>query len=101
MAIALSPAIPAARFKLLALYDCINSVVGWGKQVMVRLSNMAYRALKYFWTTLCLSYCKCPWDPAEPDELLFTDSSDFGFGAHLGTVHRDTLVSGLWPVDTA
>ena len=31
LAISLSPAIPAARFKLLALYDSINSVEGWGK----------------------------------------------------------------------
>lgn len=42
-----------------------------------------------------------PWEPAKPSELLFTDSSDFGFGAQLGTVHRDTMVSGLWPLETA
>jgi hypothetical protein len=52
LAISLSPAIPAARFKLLALYDSINLVEGWGKSVMVRLSNMGYRSLKYFWSTL-------------------------------------------------
>jgi hypothetical protein len=33
--------------------------------------------------------------------LLFTDSSDFGYGAHLGTVHRDTVLSGLWPLEQA
>lgn len=41
------------------------------------------------------------WEPQEPAELLFTDSSDFGFGAHLGKIHRDTVVSGLWPMATA
>lgn len=100
-AIALSPAIPAARFKLLALYDSINSINGWGPQIMVRLSNMGYRSLKYFWTQLTVSDCKSSWEASTPDELLFTDSSDFGYGAHLGQVHRDTLVSGLWPIETA
>lgn len=52
LAISLSPAIPAARFKLLSLYDSINSVMGWSNNIMVRLSNNAYRALKYFWSTL-------------------------------------------------
>ena len=50
---------------------------------MVRLSNAAYRALRYFWTTLTVSMCVVPWEPASPTELLFTDSSDFGLGAHL------------------
>ena len=101
MAIALSPAIPAARFKLLALYDSINSVSGWNKQVVVRLSNMGYRALKYFWSTLSVDYCVASWEPQTPTSLLLTDSRDFGFGVHLGKVHRDTVVSGLWPLETA
>jgi hypothetical protein len=33
--------------------------------------------------------------------MLFTDSSDFGYGAHLGAIHRDTVLSGLWPLDQA
>jgi hypothetical protein len=52
LAISLSPAIPAARFKLLALYDSINSNPSWNSKVMVRLTNCGYRSLKYFWSTL-------------------------------------------------
>ena len=33
--------------------------------------------------------------------MLFTDSSDFGYGAHLGAIHRDTVLSGLWALDQA
>jgi hypothetical protein len=101
LAISLSPAIPAARFKLLSLYDSINSVEGWHNSIMVRLSNNAYRSLKFFWSVLIPSQCQQSWEPSDPQELLFTDSSDFGYGAHLGTVHRDTVVSGLWPIETA
>jgi hypothetical protein len=43
---------------LFPLYDSINSVEGWGKTVMVRLTNMGYRSLKYFWSTLSVDYCK-------------------------------------------
>lgn len=32
---------------------------------------------------------------------MFTDSSDFGYGAHLGQIHRDTVLSGLWPLEQA
>ena len=67
----------------------------------MRLFNMSYRTLKYFWFTLSIYYCVASWEPQEPSELLFTDSSDFGFGAHLGKVHRDTVVSGIWPLKTA
>jgi hypothetical protein len=49
-AISLSAAIPAARFKLLPLYDAINQVSSWSNNVAVRLSNAGYRVLKYFWT---------------------------------------------------
>ena len=81
-AISLCPAVPAGRFHLLPLYDAINSVPGWKRTTVVRLSNGGYRQLKYFWTQLQLRDCAVPWEPATPDELLFTDSSDFGLGAH-------------------
>ena len=45
-AIALSPVVPAGRFKLLHLYDSLNIVQSWSKFVNVRLSNGAYRSLK-------------------------------------------------------
>jgi hypothetical protein len=32
---------------------------------------------------------------------LFTDSSDFGYGAHLGAVNKDSVLSGLWPLEEA
>jgi hypothetical protein len=57
LAISLSPAIPAGRFKLLALYDSINSVPGWNNSIMVRLTNCGYRSLKFFWSTLAYEYC--------------------------------------------
>jgi hypothetical protein len=68
---------------------------------MVRLSNCAYRSLKYFWSQLAFSYCAQSWEPSDPQEMLFTDSSDFGYGAHLGNIHRDTVLSGLWPLEEA
>lgn len=97
-AIALSPAIPAGRFHLLQLYDSLNSSQSWRSDVMVRLSNGAFRQLKYFWSQLLPSHCIVSWDPSDPDELLFTDSSDFGLGAHLSQVNSmSDVVSGLWP----
>ena len=38
-AISLSPAVPAGRFKLIALYDALSSIDSWSRSVMVRLSN--------------------------------------------------------------
>lgn len=81
---------------MLPLYDAINSDASWSNGVAVRLSNAGYRALVYFWTKLTVAECVVAWDPATPDELLFTDSSDFGLGAHLADVSVDTVVSGLW-----
>ena len=82
-AISLSLAIPAARFKLLPLYDALNTDVSWHRHTAVRLSNAGYRALKFFWTQLQVSECHVDWEPSHPNELLFTDSSDYGLGAHL------------------
>jgi hypothetical protein len=45
--------------------------------------------------------CNVSWDPSDPNELLFTDASDFGLGAHLGTVSTNTIVSGLWSSNEA
>lgn len=56
-AIALSPAVPAGRFHLLPLYDAIRSDSSWRHSTVVRLSNGAYRQLKFFWTQLRLSDC--------------------------------------------
>ena len=85
-AISLAPAIPAARFKLLPLYDSLNSVHSWQRGVAVRLTNAGYRSLCYFWTQLSPADCVHSWEPSTPNELLFTDSSDFGLGAHLAEV---------------
>lgn len=60
---------------------------------MVRLSNAAYRELRNFWSRLCFDYCSVSWDLASPDELLFTDSSDWAWGAHLGSGH---LITGAF-----
>lgn len=51
-AVALSPAIPASRFKLLPLYDSLSSENSWKRSVAVRLTNAGYRSLIYFWTKL-------------------------------------------------
>ena len=79
----LSPAIDGSRFKLLPLYDSLSSNASWSNSAAVRLSNAAYRSLTYFWTKLTTTQCISSWDPKSPEELLFTDSSDFGLGAHL------------------
>jgi ribonuclease HI len=52
---------------------------------MVRLTNAAYRKLRDFWIQLPLPECRVYWDISAPDELLFTDSSDWAWGAHVGT----------------
>lgn len=33
--------------------------------------------------------------------MLFTDASDFGYGAHLGALNKTSLLAGLWPADEA
>lgn len=43
----------------------------------------------------------CHWEPHAPEELLFTDASDFGFGAHTSAVPPKDLVSGLWQSEDA
>jgi hypothetical protein len=93
----LAPAIPVARFKLLPLYDALNSVASWKSCTTVRLTNAGYRALRFFWTCLKVADCKQSWEPTEPNELIFTDSSDFGLGAHLEHVNLIRLyrVCGL------
>ena len=45
--------------------------------------------------------CSVSWDPRDPNELLFTDASDFGLGAHLSNVTDNTVVSGLWSANDA
>ena len=45
--------------------------------------------------------CNVSWDPSDPNELLFTDASDFGLGAHLSNVQHNTVVSGLWSANEA
>jgi hypothetical protein len=101
-AVALSPAIPTGRFRLVALYEALASVESWAPSVFVRLSNQAYRALTYFWTKLATRTCVNSWDPREPDELLFTDASDFGLGAHTAPVSPPVVLSGNWsPSDSA
>jgi hypothetical protein len=32
---------------------------------------------------------------------MFTDASDFGYGVHLGTLNKNSLLAGLWPLDQA
>jgi hypothetical protein len=39
LAISLAPAIPTARFKLLAIYEAIASDPSWSPSTFVRLSN--------------------------------------------------------------
>lgn len=95
-AISLSPAIEAGRFKLLPLYDSLNSIDSWRSHVAVRLTNGAYRSLKYFWSCLQPADCSVSWDPRQHDEMLFTDSSDFALGAHLSTISSKTVLSGPW-----
>lgn len=93
----MSPAIPAGRFKLLPLYDAINSVFSWHPNAVVRLSNTGYRALRHFWTQLVTYQCVVTWDPTTPNETLFTDASDFGLGAHTSHISTpSSVVSGLW-----
>ena len=63
---------------------------------MVRLSNVAYRRIRDFWAQFSSKDCGMAWDPTSPTELLFTDASDTGFGAHLSKLTINSLVSGLW-----
>jgi hypothetical protein len=86
-AISLAPAIPAGRFHLLPLYDSIGRDPSWAPRTMVRLTNAAYRQLRDFWRHLPLPACRVSWDLSAPEELLFTDSSDWAWGAHVGTSH--------------
>lgn len=97
-AISLAAAIPAGRFHLLPLYDALAQVESWAPTVMVRLSNAAYRQLRNFWTHLPLADCSVAWDVCAPDELLFTDSSDWAWGAHLG---QDIYRSGAFSPEDA
>ena len=92
----MSLALPLGRFNVLPLYDAIASVDSWSSHVMVRISNTAFRKLKYYWSQLQWSQCVADWDATSPQELLFTDASDFGAGAHLQQVHPRTLVSGVF-----
>ena len=48
-----------------------------------------------------MDYCTQSWEPSDPQELLFTDASDFGYGAHLGALNKNSLLAGLWPSDQA
>ena len=50
---------------------------------MVRLSNAGYRKLRGFWANLSCVDTGVNWEPTELEELLFTDSSGFGYGASL------------------
>ena len=88
---------PAGHFRLLPLYDALNSILSWKPTVVMQLSNAAYRSLVHFWTKLKVPDCRVDWDPLSPDELLFTDSSDFGLGVHTAEVCSNMVVSGLWP----
>ena len=97
-AISLSPAVPTTRFRLVALYESINSNPDWSPATFVRLSNQAYRSLVHFWTQLKSSECTCMWDPATPAKMLFIDASDFGLGAHTSDIAPSAVVSGLWNV---
>ena len=101
LAVAVSPALPGGRFHLLPLYDSINSVDGWRASLKVRVTNSAYRRLREFWSKLQLTDCVCRWDPTPPEELWFTDSSDFGYGAHLSLPDDTAMVAGSWgPFDS-
>lgn len=63
---------------------------------MVRLTSCAQRRLNMFWMQLQLSDCVVFWDMGHPDDVMCTDASDFGFGAHLSSVLPTELVSGTW-----
>ena len=54
--------------------------------MMVQLSNLAYRRLRDFWLRLSLGDCVADWNLVSPQELLFTDASEFGYGAHLSRI---------------
>ena len=63
---------------------------------MVRLSNAGYRKLRGFWANLSCADTDVNWELAEPEELLFTDSSGFGYGAHLSSLTHRSLLTGYW-----
>ena len=65
------------------------------------MSNIAYRRLKFYWSNLTASECVGFWDASTPTELLFTDASDFGFGAHTSKITQASLFSGVWTEDDA
>ena len=96
LAVSLAPALHTGRFNCLPLYDALASSPSWRPATVVRLSNLAYRRLRDFWLHLSPSQCGCDWDVRDPTELLFTDASDFGYGAHLSKLTHQSLVSGLW-----
>ena len=62
---------------------------------MVRLS-IRHTAISDFWAHFSSKDCGMACDPTSPTELLFTDASDTGFGAHLSKLTANSLVSGLW-----
>ena len=95
-AVSLSPALPTGRFNLLPLYDVLNTVSSRHKLAVVRLNSCAYRRLLNFWMKLSLQDCISYWDLGRPDDIMCTDASDFGFGAHLSKVLPSELVSGTW-----
>ena len=91
---ACSPAIELGRFHCLPLYDSLATAASWLPHVKVRLTNAAYRRLLGFWAKLSSSDCGVTWEAATPAEVLFTDASDVGFGAHLSLVSPEAVVSG-------
>ena len=86
LAVSLSPALQTGRFHCIPLYDALASSPSWRLATIVRLSNLGYHRLRDFWLCLSPQQCGMSWDLREPAELLFTDASDFGYGAHLSAV---------------
>jgi hypothetical protein len=75
-------AFPTMRLYMASFYIAISSSDSWERNVKVRLSNEAMKALKGFWQNIPSELLVGSFNRSLDRSIIFTDASLAGWGAH-------------------